>query len=166
MYLYVQKGLFKLLHASHTDLTVNVVTFTHMNNAQYIKVHVLSEVQVFFNLHILYLYCMNLYFIYSLFSLPNNIMFNVVIIQIQKGKGCPQSIPTINEVYACPKTILEWTKAKERKQCNLIRQNCTTKEDFEYHCLPNAVLGMFVELCAPSKIIVGKTEFRVLVNEK
>lgn len=75
--------------------------------------------------------------------------------QYVKGKGCPQSIPTINEVYACPKTILEWTKAKERKQCNLIRQNCTTKEDFEYHCLPNAVLGMFVELCAPSKIIVG-----------
>lgn len=89
------------------------------------------------------------------------------MLQFQNGEGgCPQSIPTLNEADACPKTITEWIKAKERKQCYLISQNCTTKKEFEYHCLPNTVTGLFVELCAPPKVIVGKTGFYLLVNDK
>lgn len=89
--------------------------------------------------------------LFTLFSL----VF-VILYQGCAGEGdCPQSIPTLNKADACPKTLTEWIKAKERKRCNLISQNCTTKEEFEYHCLPNTVTGLFVELCAPPKVIVG-----------
>lgn len=89
------------------------------------------------------------------FTLPLLIFVSFSSQRNVRGEGCPQSIPTLNEVNACPKGILEWTRAKERKSCYLISQNCTTKEEFEYHCLPNTVIGLFVELCAPPKVIVG-----------
>lgn len=85
-----------------------------------------------------------------------SVVFVILSQRCANGEGgCPQSIPTLNEADACPKTITEWIKAKERKQCYLISQNCTTKKEFEYHCLPNTVTGLFVELCAPPKVIVG-----------
>lgn len=80
-----------------------------------------------------------------------NIYFN-----FQVSKSCPQSIPTVTVVHACPKDKTEWIKAKEKKQCNLIIHNCTEKDKFQYHCLPNKVLDKLVEVCAPTKIIVGK----------
>lgn len=72
------------------------------------------------------------------------------------SKSCPQSIPTETVVQACPKDKTEWIKAKEKKQCNLIIHNCTEKDKFQYHCLPNKVLDMLVEVCAPTKVIVGQ----------
>lgn len=75
---------------------------------------------------------------------------------LQNGVGCPQSIPTMNIVNSCPKDITELIKAKERKQCYLISQNCTTTDRFEYHCLPNKFINTFVEVCTPKAIIVGK----------
>lgn len=73
-----------------------------------------------------------------------------------RGEGCPQSIPTRTEVPVCPKDITEWEKARERKQCHVISENCTTDNKFEYHCLSNSNLGQFVEVCAPTKVIVGQ----------
>lgn len=90
-----------------------------------------------------------------LFPLPLLIFVSTLNQQCVRGEGCLQSIPTLNEVDACPKGTLEWTRAKERKRCYLISQNCTTTKEFEYHCLPNTVIGLFVELCAPPKVIVG-----------
>lgn len=72
------------------------------------------------------------------------------------SKSCPQSIPTETVVQACPTEKTEWINAKEKKQCNLIIHNCTEKDKFQYHCLPNKVLDMLVEVCAPTKVIVGK----------
>lgn len=80
-----------------------------------------------------------------------NMYFN-----FQVGKSCPQSIPTETVVQACPTEKTEWIKAKEKKQCHLIIHNCTEKDKFQYHCLPNKVLDMLVEVCAPTKVIVGK----------
>lgn len=72
------------------------------------------------------------------------------------GEGCPQSIPTETVVEACPADSTEWIKAKEKKQCHLIIHNCTDKDRFQYHCLPNKFLDMLVEVCAPNKVIVGQ----------
>lgn len=73
-----------------------------------------------------------------------------------RGEGCPQSVPTRTFVAACPKGITEWIKAKTRKMCHSISQNCTAAEKFEYHCLPNTLLDLFVEVCAPTKLIIGE----------
>lgn len=69
--------------------------------------------------------------------------------------GCFQSIPTISAVDDCPKNMTEWMKAKDRKQCRWIFQNCTKQDRFVYHCLPDRYLEHFIEVCAPSKWIVG-----------
>lgn len=80
------------------------------------------------------------------------------LFHFQGGEGCPQSIPTETVVEACPADSTEWIKAKEKKQCHLIIQNCTDKDRFQYHCLPNKFLDMLVEVCAPNKVIVGKID--------
>lgn len=72
------------------------------------------------------------------------------------AKNCNQSIPTVTIVDACPESKEEWEKAKERKQCYQITQNCTAPEKFTYHCLPNRFLDHFVEVCAPVQNIVGQ----------
>lgn len=85
------------------------------------------------------------------------IFFGFILNQTNgSGEGCLQSIPTRTVVAACPKGITEWIKAKRRKMCHSISQNCTTAEKFEYHCLPNTLLDLFVEVCAPTKVIIGQ----------
>lgn len=91
---------------------------------------------------------LKLLFVYGILCLQNA--------DITVSKSCPQSIPTETVVQACPKYKTEWIKAKEKKQCNLIIHNCTEKDKFQYHCLPNKVLDMLVEVCAPTKVIVGQ----------
>lgn len=78
---------------------------------------------------------------------------NAVTIEVD---GCPQSIPTENVVEACPADSTEWIKAKEKKLCHWMIQNCTDKDRFQYHCLPNKFLDILVEVCAPNKVIVGQ----------
>lgn len=85
-----------------------------------------------------------------------NISFN-----FQGGKSCPQSIPTKTIVEACPVDSTEWIKAKEKKQCHLTIHNCTDKDKFHYHCLPNKFLDVQVEVCAPTTVIVGKGNMKV-----
>lgn len=70
-------------------------------------------------------------------------------------EGCFQSIPTISFVDDCPKNLTEWMKAKDRKQCRWIFQNCTRQDRFVYHCLPDRYLEHFIEVCAPTQWIVG-----------
>lgn len=91
---------------------------------------------------------LKLLFVYGILCLQNA--------DITVSKSCPQSIPTETVVQACPKYKTEWIKAKEKKQCNLIIHNCTEKDKFQYHCLPNTVLDVLVEVCAPTKVIVGQ----------
>lgn len=73
---------------------------------------------------------------------------------VNKSK-CIQSIPTEAIVESCPRNSREWILAKERKKCHLIYQNCSSPEKFQYHCLPNKYLDKFVEVCAPTRLIVG-----------
>lgn len=76
--------------------------------------------------------------------------------RLMTAKSCNQSIPTVTIVDACPESKEEWIKAKERKQCYQITQNCTSPDKFTYHCLPNRFLDRFVEVCAPVQNIVGQ----------
>lgn len=75
---------------------------------------------------------------------------------MKKGENCPQSIPTVAVVDDCPQNAVEWVKRMELKKCNFINQNCTALDNFEYHCLTNKFQHIFVEVCAPNKMIVGK----------
>lgn len=76
-----------------------------------------------------------------------------LMILLQKSESCPPFISTINNVDKCPGNKTEWLKAAERKQCNQINPICT---DIQYHCLPDRFHGLFIEVCAAPKIIVGK----------
>lgn len=76
--------------------------------------------------------------------------------QFQTEEACFQSIPTISIVDHCPKDFSEWMIAKDIKQCYWISQKCTKPERFEYHCLPDRYHKQFIEVCAPTKWIVGK----------
>lgn len=87
-----------------------------------------------------------------------HVYYCVHYFNFQEGDGCPQSIPTENVVEACPADSTEWIKAKEKKLCHLVIQNCTDKDRFQYHCLPNKFLDILVEVCAPNKVIVGKID--------
>lgn len=94
---------------------------------------------------------------------PKNNDYNVhakiivyVSILLNRGENCPQSIPTVAVVDDCPQNAIEWVKRMELKKCNFIIQNCTTLDNFEYHCLTNKFQHIFVEVCAPNKMIVGK----------
>lgn len=60
--------------------------------------------------------------------------------------------------------MTEWMKAKDRKQCRWIFQNCTKQDRFVYHCLPDRYLEHFIEVCAPSKWIVGRKVFLLLTQ--
>lgn len=77
-------------------------------------------------------------------------------ILLARGENCPQSIPTVAVVDDCPQNAVEWVKRMELKKCNFIIQNCTTLDNFEYHCLTNKFQHIFVEVCAPNKMIVGQ----------
>lgn len=91
---------------------------------------------------------LKLLFVYGILCLQNA--------DITGSKSCPQSIPTETVVEACPIDKTEWIMAKEKKQCRLIIHNCTDTDKFQYHCLPNKFLDMLVEVCAPTKVIVGQ----------
>lgn len=91
-------------------------------------------------------------------DIPHQVLFllylqNVVIVV---SKSCFQSIPTQTIVESCPEDSTEWIKASDKKQCNRISHNCSEIDDFQYHCLPNRLLNKLVEVCAPTKVIVGQ----------
>lgn len=95
-----------------------------------------------------------------------NLILNVLVLELMwllfqdigfvDGQSCPQSIPTLTFVEACPRDNTEWIHAKDRKQCHLTIQNCSDAAKFQYHCLPNRQLDKLIEVCAPTKLIIGR----------
>ncbi|XP_062612349.1 uncharacterized protein LOC134274109 [Saccostrea cucullata] len=63
----------------------------------------------------------------------------------------------MRKVNACPVTKYEVERAAENKDCNelALKQNCTSAENFKYHCLMNELEDGFVEVCAPAYFIHG-----------
>ncbi|XP_062574619.1 uncharacterized protein LOC134236447 [Saccostrea cucullata] len=71
------------------------------------------------------------------------------------ASSCEKSIPTVAYVKTCPRTEAEWNAEAERKQCHVVKQNCTPQNNFQYHCLINAFANATVEVCAPARNIIG-----------
>lgn len=82
----------------------------------------------------------------------HSISFN----SIEERRELPSIYSNCSLVDDCPQNAVEWVKRMELKKCNFIIQNCTTLDNFEYHCLTNKFQHIFVEVCAPNKMIVGK----------
>lgn len=70
-----------------------------------------------------------------------------------KEANCPLANKTAEIVSSCPRTDDEWEKAAARKNCENITHPCP---DYIYHCVINAWMNATVEVCAPSRLIVGK----------
>lgn len=72
--------------------------------------------------------------------------------------SCPLANKTAEIVSSCPQTDEEWEKAAKRKNCENITHLC---QSYIYHCVINAWMNATIEVCAPSRFIIGQlcTEF-------
>nr|XP_022296033.1 uncharacterized protein LOC111105870 [Crassostrea virginica] len=66
--------------------------------------------------------------------------------------GCIQSGETVELVQSCPQSQQAWEEAAERKSCGSIVNLCVS---LVYHCVMNTWRNLTVEVCAPSRNIVG-----------
>nr|XP_022286720.1 uncharacterized protein LOC111099646 isoform X2 [Crassostrea virginica] len=66
--------------------------------------------------------------------------------------GCIQSGVTVELVQGCPQTRQAWEEAAVRKNCGGIPNSCSS---FVYHCVMNTWRNVTLEVCAPSRKIVG-----------
>lgn len=75
------------------------------------------------------------------------------------NEQCPEAIRSIQLVENCPRSEEEWEDAASIKNCSKMawRQNCTSAKEFVYHCVINAYINETLEVCAPKRIILGKT---------
>lgn len=78
--------------------------------------------------------------------------------QSENRKYCPEAVDSVKIVSSCPTTKKEWGIAAQKKNCIRIAflQNCSSVEQFEYHCVINGYRNETLEVCAPSRIIFGK----------
>lgn len=91
---------------------------------------------------------------------------SLLIVQSCKGvnRYCREAVNSVKIVESCPKSKAEWDDAARRKDCSSIasKQNCTTAEKFQYHCVINGYRNVTLEVCAPTRIIFGHcVEFNV-----
>ncbi|XP_078316799.1 uncharacterized protein LOC144620340 [Crassostrea virginica] len=77
---------------------------------------------------------------------------------------CESSRTTLEYVDQCPETKSEWDKAAAKKDCMSIRQNCSSSDQFVFHCLINPWENATVEVCALRVNIIGGkcTEYNAL----
>ena len=80
---------------------------------------------------------------------------------------CLQSIQSKIAVKACPTSKEDWESAARKKNCAKLAslQNCTTPDNFKYHCVINSYRNETVEVCAPRKLIIGYC-FHILLSMK
>ncbi|XP_078319143.1 uncharacterized protein LOC144620906, partial [Crassostrea virginica] len=68
---------------------------------------------------------------------------------------CTESVAaTATTVLSCPSNAKEWDERSLKKGCSQIKHTCRS---FKYHCVVNSWLNETIEVCAPVRIIVGKT---------
>lgn len=72
------------------------------------------------------------------------------------GMQCLTSTETVKRIDKCPQNILEWNERANQKNCSSIKQDCTSKANFLYHCVLNGDGTYVIEVCAPFKYIHGK----------
>lgn len=104
---------------------------------------------------LLFLFCVKKEYIYDLQSCSR-----VPKQKLCRGANeqCPEAVKSIQLVKNCPSSKEEWEDAASIKNCSKStgRQNCTTAEEFLYHCVINAYINETLEVCAPKRLIHGK----------
>lgn len=90
-----------------------------------------------------------------------HVFMGYVLLQIQISQGisryCQEAVDNAESVGSCPTSKEEWEIAARKKNCSKIasKQNCSSVEKFQYHCVINGYRNEFLEVCAPSRIIFG-----------
>lgn len=83
----------------------------------------------------------------------------VLFIQLCNGESryCKEAVDSVKIVETCPTSKKEWDNAARKKDCSKIalQQNCSSVENFEYHCVINGYRTETLEVCAPSRLIFG-----------
>ncbi|XP_061195880.1 uncharacterized protein LOC133204128 [Saccostrea echinata] len=69
-------------------------------------------------------------------------------------QNCPATKITLS-FTKCPSTEKSWMEAAKKKNCSSIPQNCTSPENFRYHCVANAFMNQTIEVCAPGLYLLG-----------
>ena len=67
--------------------------------------------------------------------------------------GCIETKATIEIVQGCPQTQQAWTEAVVRKNCGGTPNSCSS---FVYNCVMNTGQNETVEVCAQTRLIVGR----------
>ncbi|XP_062601135.1 uncharacterized protein LOC134262816 isoform X2 [Saccostrea cucullata] len=84
-------------------------------------------------------------------------LFTLLILFMQGKLGscgiCSASPGTVVYVPSCPTIKDEWDKAAHKKNCSAVKQNCTTADNFVYHCLANPFQDLLIEVCSEPAII-------------
>lgn len=78
---------------------------------------------------------------------------------------CPEAVASVEVVTVCPTSKKERNIAANRKNCGKLAtsQNCTSFENFVYHCTINSYRNATLEVCAPKRTILGHcAEFNIV----
>lgn len=90
-------------------------------------------------------------------STMQKVVFCICIVVICPVVGstrvCLESISTMKIVNECPKSVEDFTKRACEMNCYQKPQNCTSPDNFEYHCLQTEDRNVSVEVCAEVKYI-------------
>lgn len=83
---------------------------------------------------------------------------------ISQNRYCQEAVDSVTVVNSCPTSKTEWDVAARKKNCGRIasKQNCTTVEKFQYHCVVNGLRNKLLEVCAPTRIIFGRV-FNIMI---
>lgn len=91
-------------------------------------------------------------------------VITVLLIQLCRGRYCQEAVNSVQIVESCPTSKTEWDAAARKKNCSrmALQQDCSTVEQFQYHCVINGYRNETLEVCAPTRIIFGHcVEFNV-----
>lgn len=80
-------------------------------------------------------------------------------------KYCPEAVASVKYVPFCPTSKKEQVIAAKRKNCDELAtgQNCSSIEEFVYHCTINSYRNATLEVCAPKRRILGHcSEFNIV----
>nr|XP_034315327.1 uncharacterized protein LOC105348132 isoform X1 [Crassostrea gigas] len=101
---------------------------------------------------------------YSFFLLLVLIILQVELCTSQ-NRYCQEAVASVEVVDSCPTSKAQWDVAARKKNCGRMasKQNCTTVEKYQYHCVVNGLRSELLEVCGPTRIIFGHcVEFNVL----
>lgn len=90
-------------------------------------------------------------FNFNIFIIPALLYANCGLVSNIEA-SCTLANETAEIVSSCPQKDEEWGKAATRKNCENITHAC---HSYIYHCVINAWKNATIEVCAPSKLIVG-----------